>query len=225
MPKKISQWHLLTGLGGRQTKEFFFLYIQWYFGVCHFGVHFWHLVSDLSFKNYCIILKTYRQTWKTKNKKTSSEVSHTVSQSLLSFTTLSSLTKTAQHEQSDDETTDGCVRCRQWNDKTALALEKKKAKSAHLHFSVTILVNIHDIHQRRNVKIIHFISYFFFALINVIMFFFFVLLENWSKNWSAVRATFKDEHTHSLLYNTQLKNDNQHLNTKPLASVDCTEPS
>lgn len=124
--KKISQWHLLTGLGGRQTKEFFFLYIQWYFGVCHFGVHFWHLVSDLSFKNYCIILKTYRQTWKTKNKKTSSEVSHTVSQSLLSFTTLSSLTKTAQHEQSDDETTDGCVRCRQWNDKTALALEKKK---------------------------------------------------------------------------------------------------
>lgn len=43
--------------------------------------------------------------------------------------------KTAQHEQSDDETTDGCVQCRQWNDKTALVLENK-AKSARLHFSV-----------------------------------------------------------------------------------------
>lgn len=167
----------MTGLGGRQTKEFFFLYIQWYFGVCHFGVHFWHLVSDLSFKNYCIILKTYRQTWKTKNKKTSSEVSHTVSQSLLSFTTLSSLTKTAQHEQSDDETTDGCVRCRQWNDKTALALEKKKAKSAHLHFSVTILVNISWYSSTQKCKIIHFISFFFLRLSMWLCFFFLFYLK------------------------------------------------
>lgn len=132
--------------------------------------------------------------------------------------------KTAQHEQSDDETTDGCVRCRQWNDKTALALEKKKAKSAHLHFSVTILVNISWYSSTQKCKIIHFISFFFCAY-QCDYVFFFVLLENWSKNWSAVRATFKDEHTHSLLYNTQLKNENQHLNTKPLASVDCTEPS
>lgn len=42
-------------------------------------------------------------------------------------------------------------------------IRKKKAKSAHLHFSVTILVNISWYSSTQKCKIIHFISFFFCA--------------------------------------------------------------